>query len=86
MAPNLNIIFSDHAKARALQRGIDPSEIEEAVQFSDNRKQGVRGPHKGFQYECRKEIGERTLIVIAEIFKSDCWIITGYWKAEAKDE
>jgi len=42
------------------------------------RAQHRRGEHGGFVYEFVRESEGETLTVIAEVKKTECWLITGW--------
>lgn len=51
----------------------------EAVSSPDSRQQQYRGSHGGIVYLSTKAIGGRQLHVAAELYKDECFFVTGYW-------
>jgi hypothetical protein len=70
-----NFIVTAHAQQRAAERSI----TIETVSKPDVKRRQRRGDHGGFVYLFSKKIGKRSLHISAEIFKNDCFFITGYW-------
>lgn len=48
-------------------------------QIHGKKQSSQRGPHGGFLFTFRKKFEDRELEVVAEIFKEECFIVTGYW-------
>ena len=71
--------FTSHAKKRCFERAISESEITEVVTSPDTKKQQYRGNHGGFNYLFSKKYDSKTLHVVAEIHKRECYFVTGYW-------
>jgi len=44
----------------------------------ERRVQHRRGEHGGFVYEFVRKTGRDKLTVIAEVKKTECWLITGW--------
>ena len=73
-------VFHDtiHAGKRRAQRGLSAVEMQAAVINPERRAQHRRGEHGGFGYEFVRESEGETLTVIAEVKKTECWLITGW--------
>jgi hypothetical protein len=54
--------------------------MKDTICHHEQRRQHRRGEHGGFVCEFRRRAGARTLVVIAEIRKQECWLITGYYE------
>lgn len=39
-----------------------------------------RGDHGGFVYRFEKTAADKTLVVVAELKKSECWIVTAFYR------
>ncbi|MCX6879286.1 MAG: hypothetical protein NTW21_36605 [Verrucomicrobia bacterium] len=39
-----------------------------------------KGEEGGFREVFQKTIEARTLFIVAEVKRADCWLITGYWQ------
>jgi hypothetical protein len=73
-------IITAHAQKRAAERQIDQIEFTETVLKPDNKRKQRHGEHGGIVYLFTKRFSNRELSISAEIFKDDCYFITGYWK------
>jgi hypothetical protein len=74
-----NFIFTSHSEKRAKERHITKDDFKEAVTQADTRKKQYRGAQGGIVYLFSKKIGQRTLNVVAELHKGNCYFVTGYW-------
>jgi hypothetical protein len=45
---------------------------------AERHVQHRRGEHGGFVYEFSRQVGAQRLIVIAEVKKAECWLITAW--------
>jgi hypothetical protein len=79
--PALKIsVFHDtfHAKQRSGERAISLEAMKDVVKYPTQREQQWRGPNGGFVYKFTKRTGRDTLVVVAEVKKSECWLITAF--------
>jgi hypothetical protein len=74
-----NFIVTAHAQKRAAERIISKADFIETISKPDKKRNQRRGEHGGIVYLFEKRIGSRELHISAEIFKTDCFFITGYW-------
>jgi hypothetical protein len=74
-----HFIVTAHAQKRAAERGITKTDFIETVSRPDRKRNQRRGEHGGIVYLFEKRFDTRELHISAEIFKSDCYFITGYW-------
>jgi hypothetical protein len=79
MAAPTKFHFSSHAIQRGKDRDISPALAIEVVSFPDSRKKQHRGTHGGIVYLFMKTFDGSTLNVAAELFKDECFFVTGYW-------
>lgn len=56
--------------------------MRQTVCDHERRVQYERGMHGGFIYEFHKMVAGKKLVVIAEVKKQECWLITGYHEEE----
>lgn len=56
--------------------------MKDTICQHDRRMQHRRGEHGGFVYEFHRHGGGKKLVVIAEVKKHECWLITGYYDEE----
>jgi len=67
-----------HVKRRIDQRVLSVESLKDVIKCPDWRHQQRRGEHGGFVYRFEKTVKGKTLVVAAELKKSECWIITAY--------
>jgi hypothetical protein len=70
-----------HLKRRLEERGLLLELLKDVIKYPNKRTQQRRGEHAGFNYRHEKTVDGNTLIVVAEIKKHECWIVTGYYEA-----
>jgi hypothetical protein len=77
-------VFHDttHAGTRRRERQLSVEQMKDTVCQHERRIQHRRGEHGGFVYEFRQRVVGKTLVVVAEIKKHECWLITGYYEEE----
>jgi hypothetical protein len=69
---------STHAGNRRRERGISVQAMKDVVQYHHKKTQQYRGEHGGFVYRFSKSVGGRTLVVVAEVKKHECWLISAW--------
>ena len=74
-----NFYFTSHAKRRSDEREITQDLFMEVVTHPDKKKRQYRGTHGGFVYLFTKLIADKELRIAAEIYKNDCFFVTGFW-------
>jgi hypothetical protein len=68
---------SDHARIRRNEREIPSMQVmKDVVNYPDRRMQQYRGKHGGFVYKFSKLMGNRNIVVVAEIKKNECWLMS----------
>jgi hypothetical protein len=77
-------VFHDttHAGTRRQERQLSVELMKDTICQHERRIQHRRGEHGGFVYEFRRRVAGKTLVVVAEIKKHECWLITGYYEEE----
>ena len=69
-----------HLEKRARERGFTVEQATLAVNESQSiLKTPPRKGNHGFIWLFFRKFEGRILIVVAEVKKNECWIITGYW-------
>ena len=63
---------------RTTERGIADAEIEEVVRTGAVIHTNSRGTHGGLKRLYKKFVEDRVVVVVAEIHKKDCRVITTY--------
>ena len=69
---------SSHARNRSAARDISLEVMKHIVKYPDTRKQQYRGSHGGFVYKFVKMVDPEQIAVIAETYKSECWLISAF--------
>ena len=67
-----------HGLNRVFQRGLVLDDMKAVVNSPDRKQQQRKGRHGGFVYLFEKEVDSKTLSVVAEIKKSEAWLISGW--------
>ena len=52
--------------------------MKDVVNYPDKMIQQYSGNHGGFVYRFSKTVGQKTLVVVAEVKKSEAWLMTGF--------
>jgi hypothetical protein len=71
--------FTSHARRRSGERAIDLALFKKIVLAPDCKKQQYRGSHGGFVYLFSKTLAQGELHIAAELYKDECYFVTGYW-------
>jgi hypothetical protein len=74
-----NFIVTAHAQQRAAERNISKANFIDTVLKPTSKRKQRRGDHGGIVYLFTKQFDQRNLHISAELFKDDCFFITGYW-------
>jgi hypothetical protein len=69
---------STHASIRRNERAVSIQSMKDAVIYHDAKRQQYRGEHGGFVYKFSKSVGVETLVVVAEVKKQECWLISAW--------
>ena len=77
-------VFHDttHAGTRRQERQLSVELMKDTICQHERRIQHRRGEHGGFVYEFRQRVSGKKLVVIAEVKRNQCWLITGYYDEE----
>ena len=67
-----------HADNRRNERMVSLQSMKDVVNYHDRKLQQIRGEHGGFVYRFSKKAGTDTLVVIAEVKKHECWLISAW--------
>ena len=70
--------ISKHHAARLELRGISQEDVKSVIQYGEKQPAPGIPRHSGRIYKIRKTVGLNTLIVIVEIKREECWLITTY--------
>jgi hypothetical protein len=67
-----------HVLLRTAERGLTLEQLKSVVNFPDKKKQQYKGDNGGFVYKFEKIIDGKTVVAIAEVKSSECWLISGW--------
>jgi hypothetical protein len=67
-----------HAAIRRNERAVSVQSMKDVVNYHDAKTQQYRGRHGGFVYKFSKTAGGTTLIVVAEVKKHECWLMSAW--------
>jgi hypothetical protein len=67
-----------HAGNRRNERGVSLQSMRDVVNYPDAKRQQYQGEHGGFVYKFSKRVGTGTRVVIAEVKKHECWLISAW--------
>ena len=79
MEPIKTFHDSTHARQRSRERRISLDAMKEVVKYHESKTQQYRGDHGGFVHKFKKTVDGRTLAVVAEVKKGECWLISGFY-------
>ena len=71
---------STHAKNRRCERDISIESMKAVVNYPEGKRQQYRGLNGGFVCKFSKTVDSKTLVVIAEVKKSECWLISAFFQ------
>jgi hypothetical protein len=63
---------------RSAERSISDAEMRDVVRTGSVIETGIRGTRGGLKRLYKKYLSHRVVVVVAEVLKADCWIITTY--------
>jgi hypothetical protein len=71
-----------HVEKRSLERGFTVAQVLETVTHPSRilKVPPRRGNHGGLIWLFFRAYGSTVLVVVAEIKKNECWLITGFWQ------
>lgn len=81
MGPIKKFHYTLHATQRSRERALSFELLRNVVLYNETRQMQYRGVHGGVVWRFTKTVQGRNVIVVAEIKKAECWIISGYEEA-----
>jgi hypothetical protein len=72
--------LTPHSARRLSDREISAEEMKDAVKYHDEKHPMGPGENGGKKYKFAKKTNGRTLVVIAELKKGECWLITTFYE------
>jgi hypothetical protein len=73
---------SQHSINRQIEREISLEAVKNVVHYPDEIKKQYSGQHGGTVYKFLKTVDSKTMIVVAEVKKTECWLMSAYRKWE----
>jgi hypothetical protein len=70
--------LTQHGANRIAERGLSYEAMKSVVNYPDKKIQQGRAEHGGIRTQFEKTVDGKKLTVIAEVKKSEAWIITGW--------
>lgn len=78
--------FTHHAKGRSRLRQNSEEEVKTAILSYDRRTPCPwKGHHGGYCYQFEKDYSEYKTVVIADLYKEECYIVTTYQTDKNED-
>jgi hypothetical protein len=53
--------------------------MKDVVKYHSHKRQQYRGRHGGHVYKFTKTVDGKTVAVVAEVKKSECWLVTAFF-------
>ncbi len=78
-AKRFTFYTTSHFIRRCKERRLSQNEAEFAVDNPDRKIQQYSGKNNGIVFKYFKKYGSKTLIVVAETYKNECWLLTAYY-------
>ena len=69
-----------HQALRLAERQLSLEDVKNVVKYSDSEQILNRGNHGGNLKKLWKTVNEKTLVVVAEIKREECWLATAYYE------
>ena len=69
-----------HQAIRLAERDLSLDNVKNVVRYPDATEHLNRGRHGGSLKRFKKKVDDRTLVVIAEVKREDCWLATAYYE------
>jgi hypothetical protein len=69
-----------HQALRLSERDLSLENVKNVVRYPDSVENLSRGRHGGSLKKLKKKVEDKTLVVVAEIKRTDCWLATAYYE------
>ena len=79
MYPIETFYDSSHARQRSRERNIPLNAMMDVVKNHQSKTQQYRGNHGGVVFKFIRSVDGKTLAVVAEVKKGECWLISGFY-------
>jgi hypothetical protein len=73
--------ITKHQALRLAERDLSLENVKNVVRYPDSVEELRRGGHGGSLKRFKKMVDEQTLVVIAEIKRTECWLATAYYES-----
>ena len=68
-----------HQALRVSERNLSLEDMKNVICYPDETDFLRKGTHQGRVSKFRKNVGCKTLVVVAEIKGKECWLLTGFF-------
>jgi hypothetical protein len=72
--------ITKHQALRLAERDLSLENVKNVVRYPDSVEDLSRGRHGGSLKRFKKAVDDRTLVVIAEVKRTDCWLATSFYE------
>jgi hypothetical protein len=69
-----------HAASRRAERGIPVQAVKDVVKYHHEKRLQYKGKNGGIVWRFSRTSGGKTLVVIAEVKKTEAWLISCFYK------
>ena len=77
--PDYRFHTTKHEALRVSERGLSVENMKNVVRYPDTQQSLRPGIHGGTVKKFRKTVDAKTLVVVAEIKGTECWLLTGFF-------
>jgi hypothetical protein len=78
--PRYTFHVTKHFALRLAERNLSLENVKNVIYYSDRKQELRTGHHGGKIFKYFKTVDDKTLAVVAEIRRNDCWIATAYYE------
>jgi hypothetical protein len=61
------------------ERGFSLEQLKSVVNYPDKKSKECKGANGGVVYKFEKEMNGETVVAIAEVKNTDCWLMSGWF-------
>lgn len=69
-----------HVLIRQTEREFSLESVKATVNSPQSKAEIGTGPHGGKRYKFKKTVDGKTLVVVAEVKRTECWLATAYYE------
>jgi hypothetical protein len=71
---------SAHAANRRIERSVSIQAMKDVVNYHDTKRKQYPGRNGGTVYRFSKTVDNKTLIVVAEVKKTEAWLVSCFYQ------